>query len=374
MPPTTVFICGGCRKKMNTEEYLNCSECANTYDLECANVAVLSFRKTMTKKHKSQWICFECRNKQPKTSNIDTPVRALHATISENSPIGDDDTAGCDNITLRGVHGSKRGCRDGSSSPPIYDEVFISTICERVLNAIKSEVPIMLTTVLQHELLPIKNELQDFRTSLDFYNARYEEMKNELCVLKNENDTLKTNCALLETSVRDLSERLNNTEQYLRENNLEIHGVPEYQNENLMNLVIQCSSVIGSDVKVEDLITCTRVAKVNKNSIHPRTIVAKFRNVACRDKFYSAVYRYNKANANDKLNTSVLGLGGDKKQVYISEHLSPTNKHLHAAARKKVRELNYQFIWIRNGRIFVRKTTDSSYIHIKNVNSLALIK
>lgn len=64
--------------------------------------------------------------------------------------------------------------------------------------------------------------------------------------------------------------------------------------------------MIGSGMREEDLITCIRVARVNKDNTHPRTIVAKFRNVACRDNFYSAVCRYNKSNATDKLNTSVI--------------------------------------------------------------------
>lgn len=115
-------------------------------------------------------------------------------------------------------------------------------------------------------------------------------------------------------------------------------------------------------MKDGDLINCTRVARLNKNNTHPRTIVAKFRDVACLDIFYSAVYRYNKANATVKLSTSVLRLGGNKKLIYAYEHLSPTNKYLHAAARRKVKDLNCPFIRIRNGRIFVRKTGDSPHI------------
>lgn len=109
------------------------------------------------------------------------------------------------------------GISDDTSSPSVNDEALISAICEKVLKVIKSEVPIMLTTIIQQELLPIKNELQDFRTSLDFFNTKHEEMRNELHAMKNENETLKKDCAMLETTVRDLSDHLNNTKQYLRE-------------------------------------------------------------------------------------------------------------------------------------------------------------
>ena len=67
-------------------------------------------------------------------------------------------------------------------------------------------------------------------------------------------------------------------------------------------------------------------------------------------------------------------MGGPRKSVYVSEHLSPANKSLHAAARLKAKELNYKFTWIRNGRIFVRKDESSEFILIRNTESLKLIK
>lgn len=82
------------------------------------------------------------------------------------------------NITLRG---SNRGLRDDSGSPSIYDVTVVAAICEMVLKTIKFEISVMMATVLQQEHLPIKNELEDFRTSLDFFNVKHEEMKNEIC-------------------------------------------------------------------------------------------------------------------------------------------------------------------------------------------------
>ncbi|KAG8284259.1 hypothetical protein J6590_106999, partial [Homalodisca vitripennis] len=35
--------------------------------------------------------------------------------------------------------------------------------------------------------------------------------------------------------------------------------------------------------------------------------------------------------------------------------LSPARRRLHALARKFQREKNYKFLWVRNGKIFMRK-------------------
>ena len=115
---------------------------------------------------------------------------------------------------------------------------------------------------------------------------------------------------------------------------------------------------------------CTRVASFNKDNKRPRAIVVKLCSTRRRDEIYSAVARYNKNHANNKLNTSLLGMGGDSSLIYVSEHLSPLNKSLHYAARQKATQLGFKFIWVRNGRIFMRKNETSKYVHVKNLATL----
>lgn len=151
---------------------------------------------------------------------------------------------------------------------------------------------------------------------------------------------------------------------------MELHSVPEFRTENLLYLVKQCLQFIGHQLNDGDLVSCMRVAKLNKDSKFPKTIVAKFTSVRCRDEFYPAVYRYNKAHPDDKLNTSHLGIAVGKKPVYVSEHLSPFFESLHAASRKKAKETGYKIV-VR--RIYVRKDPDSSYMYIKTKHSLKVI-
>lgn len=371
------FTCGGCRKKFsNCCDYLKCKACAKIYDLDCTDINVQRYRNSMSKDQKSQWICCECRSKQPKTSNINTPIRALHNIVSDSISQEVGIEPEIEHVTFRKSNSARvvSSPVSGSSRDLDSQESIISAISERVLAAIRTEVPSILTAIIQKELVPLQTELQEFRISLDFFNKKYEEVKTDVEVLKKDNYLLKQQNDNYEITIQELTNRISNTEQYLRENNLEFHGIPEHRGENLNNLMLQCSSVIASKITGSDIISCVRVAKQNKNSSQPRAIIAKFATVGCRDEFYSSVHRYNKANPTNKLNTSLLGLGGDRKPVFVSEHLSPTNKYLHAAARKKAKELKYQFVWVRHARIYVRKDAESSHILIRNVNSLDLIK
>lgn len=377
MAPIT-FACAGCKVKYTGSEFMKCRKCSAVYDLDCANVSVQRFSNTMSKEQKSQWLCVECRSKQPKMSNLHTPIRELKCSHVSDACTDIKDT-GMENITFRNSN-LRLPCGPesvGSSSGEVNTEEqdhFASAVTERVLKAIKSELPSMLSTVLQQELSAIKNELQDFRASLEFYNTGYEEMKATTENLKLDCIKLNNENNMLKTTVKDLTHRLNSMEQNLRENNLEVHGIPEHRSENILNLIQQCSKVVGHGLTEGEVVNCTRVAKQNKDSKIPRTIIVKFNNTKSRDAFYSSVYRYNKTNPHDKLNTALLGIAGDKRPVYVSEHLSPSNKNLHMAARKKAKEQNYQFVWVRNGRIYARKDPNSSYILIKSTESLDLLR
>ncbi|XP_026315263.1 uncharacterized protein LOC113226749 [Hyposmocoma kahamanoa] len=333
----------------------------------------------MSRQQKGNWCCVECKSKQPKTGNINTPIRELKHTSVSETRAGIQST-GNENVTFRKTitrvpSGSVTTDSDNNevNTTEKWDH-FAGTITERVLNAIKIELPSMLTSVLQQELSSIKSEIQDFRTSMAFYNTAYEEMKATTESLQSECAKLKNDNNQLRSTVTDLSSRLNNIEQNLRENNLELHGVSEHRSENLLNLMEQCAKVVGYKLVEKEIAHCTRVAKQNKDNKSPRTIIVKFNDIKSRDAFYSAVYRYNKTNPTDKLNTAHLGMAGDKRPVYVSEHLSPSNKILHMAARKKAKEQNYQFVWVRNGRIYARKNPDSSYILIKSIDSLDLLR
>lgn len=369
-------VCGGCRHVIGNNDCLKCTKCNKFYDLDCANILDRKIFTSMSKETKSKWKCYECISKMPKLGNSNTPVRNIKESDA-SSQVPNDETISRENITMRK---KPSDCQQLSPHRPVSthsachrDEDFISAISERVLKVIKAELPGMISSILKTELSSIKNDMSDFRHSVDTMSTMHDEIKKMVETLVKDNASLSKKCIVMNNTVTELSERLNNLEQHLRESNLEIQGVPEFHNESLPIFLQQCSKVVGYNLQTDDVIKCTRVAKQNKESKFPRAIIVKFKNVRIRDEFYSAVYRYNKSNPNEKLNTSLLGIAGDRRPVFVSEHLSPTNKSLHAAARKKAKEMGYKFVWIKNGHVYVRKTVESKFILIKNNSSLDLI-
>lgn len=82
MPPTAGVLpksitCAGCLKIITVRQYLRCYLCKQHFDLICANVSEKRFLNTMSKEHKTAWKCEQCKAKQPKCGNMNTPVRGL---------------------------------------------------------------------------------------------------------------------------------------------------------------------------------------------------------------------------------------------------------------------------------------------------------
>ncbi|XP_071054717.1 uncharacterized protein [Onthophagus taurus] len=73
----------------------------------------------------------------------------------------------------------------------------------------------------------------------------------------------------LRDRVSDLTAQVHDMEQYSRRNNLEIQGVPEKNNENLLDAV---AAHVGYDISRVDVDAVYRVPHINRHNSNPRSI------------------------------------------------------------------------------------------------------
>lgn len=280
-----------------------------------------------------------------------------------------------DNATKRSAK------RPAISSPPGVLNVPVTKdeVCEIVKDVIHSEVTALITQINANmssffgsQLKDLKSEISEMRESMQSINQQYEEFTSQhqssvktIQDLRNENNDMRSTLATL-------GNRVNHLEQQARIANIEIQCVPEKKNENLLTIVTDLAKVIQCELKPENIVKCTRVAKFDPAGARPRSVVVQLSSPAVRDKFLASAFAYNKSinKTEDKLNTTNLGIGGEKRPIYVLEQLSPTNKALHAATRSKAKSKGYKYVWTRYGKIYVRKSDDSDRIWVKDENSL----
>ncbi|CAK1589304.1 unnamed protein product [Parnassius mnemosyne] len=338
----------------------------------CANI---SHQRLMLleKDKKEKWICSGCRNKERKGDNLNTPIQSRTGPRDRGDSSQEISTPNSDYITQRKKSQLPSNQKVSSPTQP-GDESLMLTI----RSEIKSSMGKFLNQAIEEssikmDLRTIKEELsslKDIKSGLEFLSAEYDRMKKELKTSEEHIKSLSAENSNLHTKVNELSNILVLLEQYSRETNIEVNGVPESKTENLINIAKQICNTVSISTDLIESATCTRVRKMNDSNKRPRAIIIKLPSVKTRDEILAAVTQFNKKNASNKLNTGHLGYIENKSPIFVSEHLAPFFKALHARTRQVAREKQYDFVWIRNGRIFVRKNDQSPAKQIKCYDNL----
>lgn len=337
--------CAGCLNTLNDTPTLQCSRCNAKYHYYCMNLTQPDY-VAMSDETLSNWICVLCRSKERKGGdNTNTPVRA---PIYSPQP---------DFVTQR----SKT--RNAASCSCLSADNIRDLMREELLNFFQHKI--------NPQLSDLRSALTSIETSVSYFNEELEKVKAQTAAQAANIESIRLENESLRAANLSLSSRLAQLDQHSRSSNVEIQCVPESKQENLIKTVQQLGKIIKCPLDEAQIHVCSRLAKMNNASPRPRSILVKFSSPRLRDEFLAATSKFNKNNKDDKLNASHLGIGGSKKSpIYVVEHLTPDNKALHAAARSKARELKYKFVWIRDGRIFMRKTEESNYVYVKNLDVL----
>lgn len=332
--------CDACSCSIKSNELKTCKLCRLDYHYQCIGIASENFLKE-SKQAKTTWKCPKCKNKEKKVDNS-SPVLRSQQPIQQplGSPI------------------------QSSSSDVEELKAYFDLKFQEASIKISKNIQAKITS----ESKATNGRIDSLTVGVEFMTSQFEELKKhcetqtkEILSLKEENCNLKLN-------MKDMNSRFAQVEQQARECNLEIQCVPENKTENLIATVKKISQIVSFDLGDNDVMTVHRVAKLQSDSPRPRSIIARLATPRIRDNFLASVKIFNKGNAQDKLNTSHLKIVGEKQPIYVAEHLSPANKQLHAATRTAAAAKGYQFVWVRNGRVFVRKDIKSKSILIKDID------
>lgn len=281
---------------------------------------------------------------------------------------------------LRNVSTTRGNKRQARGSPPqetTENVLSRNDVRDIIQEVMKTELSLMLSKlnetmieILNKKLQPINAKIDAMDDSMKFINRQYEDLLKENASSKETIKELQKENLEMTNNINSLKVRVDQLEQQARANNIEIQCLPEKKQENLLNIVSEISKVTGLVLENRDILHCTRVAKLNSNNPRPRSIVVQLASPRLRDQFLASITNFNKSNKDNKLNSEHLGYSGPKTAIFVTEHLSPTYRALHAAARNKAKELGYKFVWVRGGRIFMRKVQESEHIMVRNMDTL----
>lgn len=201
-------------------------------------------------------------------------------------------------------------------------------------------------TGVKEKVEAVAQEVLEVKEAIDF-------TATEISMLKEKDNVLHTEIHKLRHELLEVKVNMNNSEQRERFNNLEIRGLPESKSEELSATLALIAEHAGVALTPQDVVHITRVQPRQSINGRPRVVVAKLKLRILKDNIISGI---RKARG---LTTKDLGIHGKPVPVYVSDHLTPTNKALLRRCKELAAAREYQYVWVKNCRIYVRKNAAS---------------
>lgn len=269
---------------------------------------------------------------------------------------------------------TKRGSKNRNDSSPSLVQNPNQAYDNLQENAI-NQTAIM--TKLLAEVAAIRNRMEEVQKAnerieagMSFINRDFEDFKAEIELLKKERHEQKTYIENLEAKLRDLQFKS-------RCSSVEIRNIPHEDSETpetLTKIVCSIQDTIGSKISKSNL---RDIYRLPGKSNAPRPVIAEFSTVDAKVKLLSAVRAYNKNKKlpDERLNTAKLGFkDSPPKMVNVSERLPAYTKKLLYLASEFKKKNSFDFCWVSNGNIFLRKKQGDVHHLIRSEYCLRMLE
>lgn len=234
-------------------------------------------------------------------------------------------------------------------------------------------------SVMQNEQSELKQLFNSWNSVINDHTKTLSEQTKALeavqCNLSKVNDGLDKlfgeNFALRKR-VCDLEDKLNILEQESLRNTVEIHGVPISNDDAPSAIVCKTGLALGIKLDGSDIEAAYRVGKKHSiRSKHP-PLVVRFAQSSMAEEFV----RSRRVKRNLSLSDLHLNIGNVNaaSPIFVNEALTQTNRRLYALARDLKRNGKVKYLWVRGGRIFVRKSEGGDRISIRSESDIETLQ
>ncbi|KOB64643.1 Zinc finger DNA binding protein [Operophtera brumata] len=178
-------------------------------------------------------------------------------------------------------------------------------------------------------------------------------------------EDLHSELASLKHSLKSLQVDSVKQQQRDRMFKVEITGLPESKSEDLEHILISIAMYARVSITCNDISHINRVQPMKSVPGRPRAIVAKLHSRLHKDNIIAGVRKHRGISTKD------LSLPGEARALYVNEHLTPHNKELLKKCKDVAKTKQYQFVWVKNCQIFMRKHYKAPLVTIRVGDDIA---
>lgn len=267
-------------------------------------------------------------------------------------------------------------CIEQSLTPEFTSDAHTDTITELrtdLMNMIKELVSSQNTRLdkLETHILDIKDQYAKIKESNRDIEKSVTYISDQLTAIEEKISKLETERNKIAEKMCSLEEKIDLIDYNRIKTSVEMRNVPKIRQENkntLYGLVQHLSKQIGMDIQMSDIRDISRLPSKKESKVS--SISVEFTNTLLKNNFLTSVKQFNIKNNSSKINSTHLGLDVPCTPVYIAEQLTPFSKKLFYAARNFCKANAYTFCWTSNGRVLIKKNSDTQYIVIRTEQQL----
>lgn len=292
---------------------LQCDDCKEFYHSKCEKIPKEVFKTIVDSD--GDWKCLNCSTKSKKKGSN-------RKSIMETKEIESSD----DDVELTD---------DGAMGQNLLDDISDS------YSGISNELKVMLNSQKSFE-----KSLNNFSKLVDGFNKKIQKLETKV----KDMDRISADNLKLNSEIKYLKSRLANVEQLGRMNDVEISGVTEQKNENLIQLVKSVGVAINCPFNEKEIDVVHRVECFDRKKT--KNIILRCQSRILKNNLIASARKFVKDNGGIKL--SSLGLPGETP-VFVNEHLMPEKKSFLMKAKNYCKDHNIKYLWVKDCKILARK-------------------
>lgn len=222
------------------------------------------------------------------------------------------------------------------------------------LNTLRTEYADMrgIMAAMNSKQLETTASIESLKTSIEFTSERVDDIDKRVKMTEiklKHSDDMNTELLELKKSLSEMKLELHGQQQRDRQKNLEIHGLPESNSENLEDIFIRIASHAGVTISSNDIDHIHRVQPRKSIADRSRAVVVKLKQRIHKDNVIVGIRKTRGISTKD------LNMGGNPKPIYVNEHLTVNNKTLLKKCKEMATIKQFQYVWVKNCRIYIRK-------------------
>lgn len=327
---TMASSCRVCMEELPDEgDYLRCSYCKEGLHWSCGGLKESSWR-SMSNPTKSVWKCPDCRTPRRNLGNTGRSGSSSSLSAPDTGDKGDE------NLTIANIR--------------------------KMLDRKFSE----LEESMDSRFKEIERSLEFNGGMIEDLQKSFKDTQQKIIVMEKKQEKLENQNQELRTRVRNLEYFVQEVVQEGNKRKIEISGIP--QNADYKSFTAQ----IFNKIKVTDIVKDNEYTiektTIKKKDSEPqvKTLLVTLKDEETRDKIIEIIRK-----SKPTLKSEEFSPAQPSKIIYINEYLSPYMKKLLYEAKTIKKDKAYSYIWVRNGKIYVKKTEGADPIRLRCLEDLA---